>query len=179
MTSSNEYQQNTQTLQLAIAIERHCGQLYLDWAYRFHPYDLGTSIILKELAKEEVEHEQELIRVYTEVTGKKAPTDLVKPDALQGLIQGLLQSIQDHYFVINLAMAKTILEMALNIELFTRDFYQQYLKKTQSPQVLALIRRMIEFEDNHARILMERLSRIQISHGEANSPRTGNSVASL
>ncbi len=177
MTSSNEYQQNTQTLQLAIAIERHCGQLYLDWAYRFHPYDLGTSIILKELAKEEVEHEQELIRVYTEVTGKKAPTSLVKPNELQGLIQGL-QSIQDHYFVINPTMVKTILEMALNIELFTRDFYQQYLKKTKNSQVLALIHRMIVFEDNHARILMERLSRTQIPHGGTNSPRTDNSVAS-
>lgn len=178
MTSSNEYQQNTQTLQLAIAIERHCGQLYLDWAYRFHPYDLGTSIILKELAKEEVEHEQELIKVYTEVTGNKAPTDLLKPDELQGLIQGL-QSIQDHYFVINPAMAKTILEMALNIELFTRDFYQQYLKKAKNSQVLALIRRMIEFEDNHARILMERLSRTEFSHNATNSPHIGNSVASL
>lgn len=178
MTSCEEREQNMQTLRLAIAIERHCHQLYLDWAYRFHPYDLGTSIILKELAKEEAEHEQELIEVYTEVTGKKAPTDLLKPDELRGLIQGL-QSIQDHYFVINLTMAKTILEMALNIELFTRDFYQQYLKKTQSSQVSTLISRMKEFEDNHAHILMERLARIQISHGEANSPRIGNSVASL
>ncbi len=162
-TPSNEYEQNTQTLQLAIAIERHCSQLYLDWAYRFRPYDLGTSIILKELAKEEVEHEQELIKIYTEMTGKKAPTNLLKPAELQEIVQDL-QSIQDHYFVINPTMAKIILEMALNIELFTRDFYQQYLKKVENSPMLALIRRMIEFEDNHARILMERLTRTQLSH---------------
>jgi len=157
MAFSNEHKQNTQTLQLAIAIERHCGQLYLDWAYRFRPYDLGTSIILKELAKEEVEHERELIGIYTEVTGKKAPTNLPKPVELAGLVQ-CLQSIQDHFFVINPAMAKIIIETALKIELFTHDFYQQYLKKVNNSQVAALIRQIIEFEGNHARILMERLT---------------------
>ena len=157
MTVNNKHEQNSQTLRLAIAIERHCGQLYQEWAHRFRPYDIGISIVLEELAKEEREHERELISIYEAVTDEKAPTELPAPVDLQKFVQGL-QSIQDHFFVINPVMAKTILEMALQIEQFSHNFYQQYLKEVDNFQVSALIHRMIEFEDNHVRILTERVA---------------------
>lgn len=142
-------------LLLAIAIERYCARMYLEWAPRFRAYDGGMSTILEELANEELEHERELMDLYRGVTGKEVPEPIPEPKELQGIVQGL-QSIQDHYFVVDPGMAKTILELALTIERFTYEFYVQLRSKVEDRQVAALIGRLVEFEDEHLRIFLER-----------------------
>jgi len=156
MSIINSAGEDQQLLLLAITIERHCARLYREWAHRFRPYDNGVSAILEELAKEELSHEQELIDLYTEITGDKVAENLPEPAHLNNFVQGLY-SMSDHFFVIDPPMAKTILEIALEIERYTYRFYMQLQGEAKDPQVLALIRRLLEFEENHVKIFLERL----------------------
>ncbi len=146
-------------LLLAIAIERCCAQLYQDCAYRFRPYNPGISTVLEELAKEERQHEQELTVLFTEVIAEDAALELPAPPQLQAYTQGLRQ-VSDHFFVVNPPMARTILEMALEIERYTHGFYLDIQDKLDDPRVSALICKLVAFEDDHVRVFLERLERI-------------------
>ncbi len=156
MKVNSETEKDQQILLLAIAIERHSARMYQDWAHRFRAYDGGMSAILEALGKEELGHERELMDLYVQLTGKDVPEPLPEPMELQGVVRGL-QSIQDHFFVVDPGMAETILESALRIERFTYEFYIQFQSKVEDRQVAALIRRLVEFEGEHVRIFLERV----------------------
>lgn len=156
MSMINSAGDDRQLLLLAITIERHCACLYREWAHRFRPYDNGVSAILDELAKEELSHEQELIDLYAGITGNKVAENLPESEKLNDFIRGL-DSVRDHFFVIDPPMAKTILEIALEIERYTHRFYMQLQGEVKDPQVLTLIRRLLEFEEDHVNIFLERL----------------------
>lgn len=156
MKMNSETEKDQPILLLAIAIERNCARMYQDWAHRFRAYDAGMSAILEELAKEESGHERELMDLYVGVTGKDVPEPLPEPVELQGVVEGL-QSIRDHFFVVDPGMAETIIESALAIERFTYDFYVQLQGSVEDRRAAALIRRLVEFEGEHVRIFLERL----------------------
>ncbi len=156
MTAHNNLLNDRQLLLLAIAIERYCAQLYQECAYRFRPSDSGISTILEELAKEERQHEQHLIALYKEVIGEEVAQDLMPPLELQAYLQGLHQ-ISDHFFVVNLSMGKSILEMALEVERYTHRFYLEFHEMTDDPHISAMVHKLVAFEEDHVRIIIERL----------------------
>ena len=159
MVSGDVLLHDRQLLLLAISIERCCAMLYQDCAYRFRPYNPGISAVLEELAGEERQHEQELVMLYRETLGEDMDGQLSPPRELQAYIQGL-QRVSDHFFVVDSPMARTMLEMALNIERYTHNFYLQIQGKLEDPRVSAVIDKLVAFEDDHVRVFLERLGRI-------------------
>lgn len=148
-----------EVLLLAIAIERWCALLYQDCAYRFRPYNPGISTVLEELSKEERQHEQELTVLFKEVLDEDVAQELPSPPQLQAYIRGL-QEVSDHFFVVNPPMARTILEMALEIERYTHNFYLEIQDKFEDPRLSVVIGRLVAFEDDHVRVFLERLGRL-------------------
>jgi len=159
MASAYDQLNDEQLLLLAISIERCCARLYQDCAYRFRPYNPGISAVLEELATEERQHEQELLALYREILGEEADPRLPAPPELQAFIQGL-QELSGHFFVVDSPMARTMLEIALNIERHTHNFYLQIQNQLEDPRVSAVIGRLVAFEEDHVRVFLERLGRI-------------------
>lgn len=155
MMANGETDDDQGLLLLAIAIGRYSAQMYRDWVHRFRAYDAGTSAILEEMVKEESTHERQLMELYAEVIGCAPPEPLSVPVEFANIARDL-QSIQDHYFVVNPAMAETILEVALKIERLTRDFYVRCQDETEDRRIAEFIGRLVEFEEDHIRILLER-----------------------
>ena len=155
MRVNGEMEEDQRILLLAIAMEGRCARLYQDWAQRFQAYDVGTSAVLNEMAKEELAHERQLMDLYVDVTGRAVSELLSEPMEFQDVARDL-KSIQDHYFVVNPVMAETILDAALKIERLTRDFYVRCQDKTEDRRISEFIGRLIEFEEDHVRILLER-----------------------
>lgn len=145
-----------QVLLLAIAIERYCARMYQDWAHRFSAYDNGTSVVLGALAQEELKHERELMDLYVALTGREVPEPLPAPPAFKKVSQRL-QALQEHFFVVDAAMAETMVELALEIERYTQAFYTQLQNQVDDPRAAALLRRLMEFEGEHVGIFLERL----------------------
>jgi len=155
MKMNSEPEKDQSILLLAIAIERHSARMYQDWAHRFQAYDAGTHAVLNEMVEEESRHERELMDLYVIMTGETVPEPLPVPAAFRDITREL-QSIQDHYFVVGPAMAETILEAALKIERFTHDFYVRCQDKAEDRRIAECIGRLVEFEEDHIRILLER-----------------------
>ncbi len=154
--------QDREALLLAITIERHNGQQFREWAMRFRPYDPSVSIFLEELALEELAHEQELLDTYNRHFNEKAPHGILFPDELIQLAKKL-NAIKNHFFVINSHAAQSLLKMAIKIERYTQQFYLDLQAKTMDPELSAIYRILVEFENEHERILLERLEAEQIN----------------
>lgn len=143
-----------EVLALAIAIEeRNCNR-YKEWSARFKPYDHAASGILDDLAREEEQHKRYLARRYFEIFGERViridPT-LVKADI------ELPDLPDEHFFVVDKPMAKTLLAAALQSELNAMNFYQSVLDATTNPDHRMIYEPLAQFEADHVRLLTERL----------------------
>ena len=143
-------------LSLAIELERRCALIYQDWAHRFAPYDTGISGLLKELAEEERSHAREFHRLQEELSIEGVMEDVALPSEFNACMDGL-KAIEDRFFVTGPVMATTILEAAVEIEDFTGRFYRDLESATSSAALASACRRLSEFEEDHARIFLERL----------------------
>ena len=139
---------------LAISIEEHNRDRYREWSKRFCAYDQGASTILDELAEEEESHRQYLIKHYLELFGENIiridPTEVEEDLELQKLPN-------EHFFVIDNSMAKSILETALHNEEVAMKFYINVLASTHDPKLRAVYKPLAEFEADHVRLLEEKL----------------------
>jgi len=162
MNSSTETSQDKKALLLAISIERHNSKRYREWAMRFLPYDSSVSLFLEELALEELEHEQELLQAYQKHFHEAAPDNIPLPKELTQFAKGL-ETIKDHFFVINSFVAQSLLEMAIKFERYTQQFYSELLNTTINPELSKIYRMLGEFEIKHKNILLERLGEEQIN----------------
>ena len=142
-------------LALAIAIERHNGQRLRELAHRFRVYDAEASRFLESLAREEDEHEAELLKLFAQLFGGEVPP--CSPIALMHYLSGLLVKPR-HFFVINPDMAETLLQMALHMERYTQQFYQNLAAATSEPQSRAMYARLAAFEGEHERAFHRRLA---------------------
>ncbi|HHH35419.1 MAG TPA: hypothetical protein ENK48_01155 [Gammaproteobacteria bacterium] len=146
-----------QVVALAIELEQHCGLLYEEWARRFKPYDREISELLEGLAQEELEHAREF-RALQEApaSGTPLPCDALPPEFDACLAR--LESIRDHFFVTGPVMATTILEAALKVENFTREFYRELEASTPEPAIAAVCRRLGSLEEAHVQDITARLA---------------------
>lgn len=144
-----------EVLSLAIAIEERNRDRYSAWSKRFSTYDTEAVSLLEELAKEEEEHRRYLIRRYFEAFGESV-LRMDPADFNTGLELGELPD--EHFFVVNSAMARSILEMALRHEEAAARFYADALAAETDPRLRAVYEPLVHFEDDHARLLADRLS---------------------
>jgi rubrerythrin len=162
MATTTVITQERAALLLAIAIERYNSRRFRDWAMRFRPYDPSVSTFFEELAQEELDHEQELRGIYFRCFNERAPDDISPPDELIAFVRGL-DALKDHFFVINSYVAQSLLEMAIKIERYTQRFYTEQRTKTMDPELSGIYHILSEFEDEHEKILLERLEEEQIN----------------
>lgn len=142
-------------LALAIAIEQHNGLLFRQWANRFLTYDQNVSQLLLDLANEEHDHEKILSQMFQDRYGTQVPS-VMQPKEMKSYLEGL-ENIKEHFFVVNLMMAKTLLKTVLEIEQYTRKFYADLLNSTSDDELRAIYQRLYKFEQEHEQVLQRRI----------------------
>jgi hypothetical protein len=136
---------------------------YKQCANRFRPFDAVISRLFATLAAEEEEQRQELMPLLYEAL--ENDTLSVKPSC--GAMQP--QKTEDHspglenFFVINNAMARTLLQAALEMEYETYDFYGALCTNAKNHPFLGLFfERLNFFIDNHRQVLEEAIGRFDL-----------------
>lgn len=143
-----------EVLALAIAVEERNRNLFQEWSARFKPYDEASCVILESLAMEEDQHRLFLARRYFEIFGESVIR--IDPDSVNVDLE--VQDLPDeHFFVVDTSMARLILEAALQSEINTLNFYQSVLAGTTNPEYRVIYEPLAQFEDDHVRLLTERL----------------------
>jgi len=147
-------------LALAIGIEQANAHSYREWAHRFRPYDRAASALLDELAGEEREHARELSALYRAEYGTE-PEPLDPADA--GVRVGsAADAAGRHFFVVDVAAARHVLESALAAEQRTRDFYVRVLehpamRETGRAGLREVCERLAAFEEAHVAAIRARM----------------------
>lgn len=148
--------QSRQALLLAIAIEKSNAAWFHHCAIRFLPYDPQLSTLLEQLSREEDEHHEELVELYRSSFDEMPDEEMSPPDQLQRYQNGL-RHIKKHFFVVNKLMADSILEKALEIERYTRQYYTELTGMVADPEAAEVYQRLSKYEQEHERLFMERL----------------------
>jgi len=148
--------QAQQALQLAIAIEENNAHCFHDCAIRFMTYDRDVTLFLEELVSEERAHKQELIEFYERNFASRIPADIPPPAELQAYRRGL-EAIREHFFVVDNIMAQTLLELALEMERYTRSFYVKQTLTTSDPEAQAIFSRLAMYEEDHEGLFLKRI----------------------
>lgn len=148
-------------LALGIAIERHNAARFEQWADRFRAYDSAVTEFLDALAREEHEHERQLIGLYHETFGETEPVpEQAPPEALQQYIPRFA-AFGEHFLITEGWAAYNLLAAALDIERFTRSFYTELLEQTRDAAQADLYRQLAAFEEEHERAFEERLAKLE------------------
>ena len=116
--------------------------------------------------KEELKHEEQLKQMYKECFGSfNKPVD---SSSLQPNIEDL-ESIEDHFFVINENMEKVILKAALKVELHAREFYKDALNQTTYQALRSVYEPLAAFEEEHVNIIQNRLKMLDSTKSTSQS----------
>ncbi len=148
--------QSCEALLLALAIEQSNARWFHTCSARFLPYDASLSRLLEDLSREELSHYDELKDLYEATYGEIPEIETAPPKVLQRYHNGL-QDIQRHFFVIDAPMARTILENALEIERYTRQFYMELKDRTADAECASVYARLGEYELEHEKVFLQRL----------------------
>lgn len=148
-------------LVLGIAIERHNARCFEEWAHRFRAYDPAVAEFLDALAREEHEHERQLIDLYHESFGETEPVpEQAPPEALQQYLPRIA-AFGEHFLITEAWVAYNLLAAALDIERFTRNFYTELLEQTKDAAQADIYRQLAAFEEEHERAFEERLAQLE------------------
>lgn len=148
-------------LVLGIAIERHNARCFEEWAHRFRAYDTAVAEFLDALARDEHEHERQLIDLYHATFDKAEPVpEQAPPEALQQYLPRFA-AFGEHFLITDTWAAYNLLSAALDIERFTRNFYTELLEQTKDPAQADVYRQLAAFEEEHERAFEERLAKLE------------------
>jgi rubrerythrin len=140
------------TLFRAIQIERRNGAIYDSLANVFQGYDASVESIFQEMAAEERQHGALLEGSYRERFGL-VPTSNKEP---KEVIEG--PDLEDSEALIFDSMTvEQALEMGLRAEEGAREFYRLEALRTSDLQLQQIYRELAEFEEDHVRLLQEKL----------------------
>lgn len=142
----------------AIAIEKKNARDFEDWSYRFLPYNVRVSLILQEMTKEEIEHQEILETLFTEMFHEKAPD--IEPAEMAIYQDSSTHSDFEHFFVVGHAMARNILEIILLNETTARQFYERAAQQTSEPDLVYLYNKLASFEADHETRIQEHIENI-------------------
>lgn len=143
-----------EVLVTAIALETLNAERYQEWALRMKTWDTKAVLVLEELAAEEEAHRAHLVDMYRRQFGREPPP--VDPQTARPYADA--QALpEDHFFVVGVGMARQVLETALKVEIASREFYERALANTTDPDLQALFKPLVDFEDDHVRVLVKRL----------------------
>ena len=165
-----------EVLALAIVIEERNRDLYTEWAARFRSYDLAASVLLEELAKEEEDHRAYLIKRYIEQFGSSVIR--INPACVNADLE-LQQLPAEHFFVVDVPMALSILRAVLDCEEKAMKFYKRVLSDTKNPKLGAIYEPLVEFEAGHVKVVEEWLETYVINsytagHGKRSEAKAGS-----
>jgi len=144
-------------LMIAIAIEQHNAKWFRQWSHRFRSYDTDTCKFLEGLQQEELQHEQELKEEYLKYFGEEVPEYISLPEELKQYVLEL-ESIKKHFFVVNSDMALTLLQMALQVEQYTRQFYLDLQAETEDEALSNVYKKLGEYEAEHEQLFHDRIA---------------------
>lgn len=152
------------TLLRAIQIERRNGAIYDSLANVFQGYDASVEAIFQEMAAEERQHGAMLEGSYRERFGL-VPALIKEP---KEVIEG--PDLEDSEALIFDSMTvEQALELGLRAEQGAREFYRLETLRTSEPQLQQMFRELSEFEEEHVRILQEKLAEKRRARGSASS----------
>lgn len=139
----------------AIGVEQANARRYRDWSIRFRPFDAEASALLEELAAEERDHERRLVELYREQFGEFSES--LDPRTVDASLELRSAPAEQHFFVVDAAMARRILAHALDAEIGARRFYESALERAEEEAHRQLFEWLARFEDQHVWSLQARL----------------------
>ena len=142
-----------QTLLRAIQIERRNGELYESLAQIFEGYDEAVRKMFLEMAEEERQHGADLKERFRARFGPvplltTEPKEVIEaPDLPDG-----------EAMIFDSMTPEKALQAGLKAEEDARRFYQVEVERTPDPELQKLYRELGEFEENHVRLIQEKLA---------------------
>jgi rubrerythrin len=141
------------TLLRAIQIERRNSELYETLAQVFEGYEDSVSQMFREMAEEERRHGADLKQRYRARFG---PVPLLTEDPKEVIEAPDLEDAEA--LVFDSMNRERALEAGLHAEEAARDFYLREVFRTPDPELRELYRELGEFEQDHVRLLQEKLA---------------------
>ncbi len=137
----------------AIQIEARNAAVYESLAQLFEGSPKAVTAMFREMAAEERLHGAELERLYRE----RFPPPLSPPAEPSEVIEA--PDLEDPEALIFDSMTvKQALETGLHAEEAAREFYRRELSHTADPDLQKMYRELAEFEEDHVRLLKDKLA---------------------
>ncbi len=144
----------------AIQIEARNAGIYDSLAQLFQGYDDSVLAIFCEMADEERQHGAQLQQSYSQRFGVTP----ILSEEVEEVIEA--PDLQDPETMIFDAMSvERALQTGLRAEQEAREFYRRELIRTSDPGLQAIFRELAEFEEEHVRILQDKLALKRASKG--------------
>ena len=158
-TSSNAV---SATLLRAIQIETRNAGIYDSLAQLFQGYDKSLEAIFREMEAEEQQHRAMLEERYRDRFGSVPGSTKEPKEVIEG------PDLEDaEAFIFDSMTVEQALEMGLRAEEGARDFYRLEASRTSEPQMQQIYQELAEFEQDHARLLQDKLAERRHAGGSA------------
>ena len=146
-------------LALAIALEEEDARIFADYAEGLEEAYPNSAKVFREMQEEENEHRRWLIELYRERFGDHIP--LIRREDVKGFVA------RRPIWLVRPLGLEAVRKQAETIELETRRFYEQAIKRTTDASIRKLLGDLAEAEREHAS-LAEQLEEEHLT-GEAKS----------
>jgi rubrerythrin len=142
-----------ETLLRAIGIEARNGSIYDSLAQLFQGYEDSVTAIFREMADEERQHGNELVRRYRERYGPVVPPTQEPKEVIEA------PDLEDaEAFIFDSMTVEQALQAGLRAEEMARSFYAQEVAHTSDSGLQKLYRELSEFEESHVQRLKDKLA---------------------
>lgn len=130
---------------------------YKRYAHRFRPFDSIIGCVFATLEAEEEAQTQELMPLIYEALENDTLTLTTESDCGERHPEEIdNEADQQNFFVINNAMAKVLLQTAIQMEYESSDFYEALSKTAKNHPLLSLFFRCLSlYVEDHRQVLEE------------------------
>ncbi len=150
------------TLLRAIQIETRNAGIYDSLAQLFQGYDNSVEAIFRDMAAEERQHGVMLEERYRDRFGSVPASNKEPKEVIEG------PDLEDaEAFIFDSMTVEQALEMGVRAEESAREFYSVEALRTSEPQLQQIYRELSEFEQDHVRLLQEKLAERRPAGGSA------------
>lgn len=151
-------------LDLAIGIEDSNVHRYREWADRFRPFNEGVSLLFEEIADEGEKNSDDLCTLHGEQYDARIKA--ADPHEIDTYTENA-KDVEDHFFVIDNTMARSILTAALHTTSKVRYVYKRLLKRTIGAALDTAYESRSMTDDGHIRRLKKFLRQFKVLRHES------------
>lgn len=147
-----------ETIIVGFGLEQGLREFYLDMADRVAG---EAQALFAKLADIEIRHQEYLLKLYQDITGKSVSLDDFRSEKVQPAMEGGLTTEQYlKLYAPNLESEQDILSLALSIEAQALDLYQRAADRDTNERSRDILRQIANEERAHMKRLAEYLDKL-------------------